>query len=522
MDFTKDFSLITPEIEQLAAIAVANSEIDPSLYTKYNVKRGLRDVTGKGVLTGLTELSEVQGHAMIDGVDTEIEGTLRYRGYSIEDLVERSSEKRFAYEEAVYLLLFGQLPTEEQFEAFKQMLSGYRTLPTHFVRDIIMKAPSKDMMNTLARSVLTLYSYDHAPDDNSVENVLRQCLELIALFPQLSVYGYQTYKYYHDGDSFFIHSPKEEYSTAENLLHMLRIDSQFTELEARTLDLALVLHAEHGGGNNSSFTTRVVSSSGTDTYSAIAAALGSLKGPRHGGANIRVINMMEDIKSHVSDWEDEYEISAYINKILNKEAFDGSGLVYGIGHAVYTKSDPRAKIFHKIVAQLSQEKDMTEEFALYERVEKLAPALVQAKTRSQKTLCANVDFYSGFAYNMLGLPRELYTPLFAISRIAGWSAHRMEEIISHGKIIRPAYKYVGPVNEYVPIEERVDPNAKKNRHNKLKDDLKRIKADKDKALKEIMAKEKADREKALKDKIAKDKAAKEKAAKDKAAKGQGS
>ncbi len=454
MDFTKDYSLITPQIEHLASLAVANSEIDPSLYLQYNVKRGLRDAAGKGVLTGLTELSEVQGHAMIDGVDTEIDGVLRYRGYAIEDLVERSSQKRFAFEEAVYLLLFGALPNEQEFEEFKQLFSGYRNLPTHFVRDIIMKAPSKDMMNTLARSVLTLYSYDHAPDDISVENVLRQCLELIALFPQLSVYGYQTYKYYHDGDSFFIHAPKEEYSAAENLLHMLRLDSQFTELEARTLDLALVLHAEHGGGNNSSFTTRVVSSSGTDTYSAIAAALGSLKGPRHGGANIKVVNMMEDIKSNVSDWEDEREISAYLNKILNKEAFDGSGLVYGIGHAVYTKSDPRAKVLHKVVAQLSQEKDMTEEFALYERVERLAPDLVKAKTKSQKSLCANVDFYSGFAYTMLGLPRELYTPIFAISRIAGWSAHRMEEIISHGKIIRPAYRYVGSPKDYIPMEER--------------------------------------------------------------------
>ncbi len=454
MDFTKDYSLITPQIEHLSSLAVANSEIDPSLYLQYNVKRGLRDATGKGVLTGLTELSEVQGHAMVDGVDTEIEGVLRYRGYAIEDLVERSSQKRFAFEEAVYLLLFGTLPNEQEFEEFKQLFSGYRNLPTHFVRDIIMKAPSKDMMNTLARSVLTLYSYDNTPDDITVENVLRQCLELIALFPQLSVYGYQTYKYYHDGDSFFIHAPKEEYSAAENLLHMLRIDSQFTELEARTLDLALVLHAEHGGGNNSSFTTRVVSSSGTDTYSAIAAALGSLKGPRHGGANIKVVNMMEDIKSNVSDWEDDREIAAYLNKILNKEAFDGSGLVYGIGHAVYTKSDPRAKILHKVVAQLSQEKEMTEEFALYERVERLAPDLVKAKTKSQKSLCANVDFYSGFAYTMLGLPRELYTPIFAISRIAGWSAHRMEEIISHGKIIRPAYRYVGTPKEYIPMEER--------------------------------------------------------------------
>ncbi len=455
MNFAEGYSLITPQIETLASIAVENNVIDPSLYGKYDVKRGLRERDGKGVLTGLTEISEVQGHEIVDGVYTEIEGLLRYRGYAVEDLLKgASANNHFAYEETVFLLLFGRLPSAEEFEEFKTVFASYRSLPTHFLRDIIMKAPSRDMMNTLARSVLTLYSYDNNPDDTSVENVLRQCLALIALFPQLAVYGYQTYKYYHDGDEFFIHAPKEEYSAAQNILYMLREDGQFTDLEARVLDMALVLHAEHGGGNNSSFTTHVVSSSGTDTYSAIAAALGSLKGPRHGGANIKVVGMMEDLKSNVSDWEDDQEISAYLNKILNKEAFDKAGLVYGIGHAIYTLSDPRAKILKECVAALSEEKGLTEEFELYQRVERLAPDLVAAKRNNGKSLCANVDFYSGFAYTMLDLPRELYTPLFAISRIAGWSAHRMEEIITKGKIIRPAYLYVGDRKDYVPMNNR--------------------------------------------------------------------
>ncbi|MBQ1544907.1 MAG: citrate/2-methylcitrate synthase [Clostridia bacterium] len=453
MDFARDYSTITEEIKQLAEQAVANGQIDPSLYAKYDVKRGLRDRDGKGVLTGLTEISELWGH---DADQNEIEGILRFRGYDVHELIDGfPKNSNFAYEEVIFLLLFGQLPDRKQFEDFKQMMAGYRNLPIHFVRDIIMKAPSKDMMNTLARSVLTLYSYDMNSDDVSIDNVLRQCLELIALFPQLAVYGYQTYKYYHDGDSFFIHSPREDYSTSENILHMLRLDSQFTQLEAKVLDMSLVLHAEHGGGNNSSFTTHVVTSSGTDTYSTVAAALGSLKGPRHGGANIKTMKMMDVIKDGVSDWKDDDELSAFLKKILYKEAFpEGGGLIYGIGHAVYTKSDPRAKMLKRFVSELSAEKGRADEFALYDSIERLAPAIVAEKVHASKTLCANVDFYSGFAYDMLGLPSELYTPIFAISRIAGWSAHRLEEIINRGKIIRPAYMSVHPPRNYVPLEER--------------------------------------------------------------------
>ncbi|MBR1704765.1 MAG: citrate/2-methylcitrate synthase [Clostridia bacterium] len=455
MEFTRDFSTIPPQVEELAKLSVANSIIDPALYQQYNVKRGLRDRDGKGVLTGLTEISEVWGHQVIDGVDTEIDGILRYRGYNVEDLIKGfPKNNNFSFEEVVYLLMFGQLPTAEQFAEFKELMAGYRTLPIHFVRDIIMKAPSKDMMNTLARSVLTLYSYDQNSDDNSPENVLRQCLELIALFPQLSVYGYQTYKYYHDGDSFFIHPPLEEYSTAENILHMLRMDSSFSSLEAKVLDMALVLHAEHGGGNNSTFTTHVVTSSGTDTYSSTAAALGSLKGPRHGGANIKVIQQMAEMKETVSDWTDEEEVAAYLGRLLNREAFDKAGLIYGLGHAIYTKSDPRARMLKEFVRRLSAEKGREDEFALYETVERIGPALVSGKRNTQKSICANVDFYSGFAYDMLGLPRELYTPIFAIARIAGWSAHRMEEIINRGKIIRPAYMSICPPRDYVPFDER--------------------------------------------------------------------
>lgn len=455
MEFTRDFSTIPPQVEELAKLSVDNNHIDPALYKEYNVKRGLRDRDGKGVLTGLTEISEVWGHQVIDGVDTEIDGILRYRGYNVEDLISGFPQNNnFAFEEVIYLLLFGQLPTEKQFAEFKELLAGYRTLPIHFVRDIIMKAPSKDMMNTLARSVLTLYSYDQNSDDNSPENVLRQCLELIALFPQLSVYGYQTYKYYHDGDSFFIHPPLEDYSTAENILHMLRMDSEFSSLEAKVLDMALVLHAEHGGGNNSTFTTHVVTSSGTDTYSSIAAALGSLKGPRHGGANIKVIQQMAEMKETVSDWTDEEEVGVYLNRLLNREAFDKAGLIYGLGHAIYTKSDPRARMLKEFVRKLSAEKGREEEFALYETVERIGPALVCGKRNTQKSICANVDFYSGFAYDMLGLPRELYTPIFAIARIAGWSAHRMEEIINRGKIIRPAYMNICPPRDYVSFDKR--------------------------------------------------------------------
>ena len=455
MDFAKDYSAIPPQVRELAQRSVENSQIDPSLYAEYNVKRGLRDRNGKGVLTGLTEISEVWGKQTVDGVDTEIDGILRYRGYNVEDLIGGfPKDNNFAYEEVIYLLLFGQLPTTEQFEEFKALLAGYRNLPIHFVRDIIMKAPSKDMMNTLARSVLTLYSYDQNSDDNSPENVLRQSLELIALFPQLSIYGYHTYRYYHDGDSFFIHPPLEEYSTAENILHMLRMDSKFTSLEAKVLDMALVLHAEHGGGNNSTFTTHVVTSSGTDTYSSTAASLGSLKGPRHGGANIKCVRQMEELKQEVKDWKDDEEIANYLNRLLNRDAFDKAGLIYGLGHAIYTKSDPRARMLKRFVRELSAEKGRTDEFELYESVERIGPALVAAKRNTQKSICANVDFYSGFAYSMLDLPLELYTPIFAIARISGWSAHRMEEIINRGKIIRPAYMNICPARDYVPFEER--------------------------------------------------------------------
>ncbi len=384
------------------------------------------------------------------------EGKLYYQGIDIEEIVDGFlQEKRFGYEEVVYLLLFGELPTESQLEDLKDILAEYRkSLPSSFVRDIIMKAPSSDLMNTLGRSVLTLYSYDTKADDTTTENVLRQCLELVALLPMFAVYGYQAANYFYEGSSFFLHPPKEEYSTAENILHMLRPDSKFTPLEAKILDIALVLHAEHGGGNNSTFTDHVVTSSGTDTYAAISAALGSLKGPRHGGANKKVSLMFEDMKKNVHDWEDDEEIKTYLTALLNKQAFDRSGLIYGMGHAVYSISDPRAKTFRKFVKKLSEEKNMLKEYALYEKVEKLAPEVIGAERHIYKGVSANIDFYSGLVYSMLGLPIELYTPIFAIGRIAGWSAHRLEELVNAGKIIRPAYKAVCPHKPYVPMSER--------------------------------------------------------------------
>lgn len=451
-----DFSAITPQINDLTELCVENSTIDTALYTKYDVKRGLRDVNGKGVLTGLTEISEIISNKDVDGQSVPCEGQLSYRGYNIEDIISGShSNGNFAFEESTYLLLFGKLPTQKELDEFKQLLANYRQLPTSFVRDIIMKAPSRDMMNALARSVLTLYSYDKNADDTSLPNVLRQCLQLIALFPLLSVYSYQTYKHYHDGESLFIHAPRADYSTAENILHMLRADSQFTDLEARVLDMALVLHAEHGGGNNSTFTTHVVTSSGTDTYSAIAAALGSLKGPKHGGANIKVIQMFEDMKKNVNNWEDDSEVSDYLRALLAKEAFDNKGLIYGIGHAIYSVSDPRAKMFRGFVENLSKEKGLEAEYELYSRVERLAPDIIAGNRKMFKGVSANVDFFSGFAYSMLGLPGELFTPIFAIARISGWSAHRMEELINAGKIIRPAYMSVSEPREYIPIDKRV-------------------------------------------------------------------
>lgn len=449
------FSEITPDIVRLAGLSQQADIIDTELFTKYDVKRGLRDLNGKGVLAGLTHISDVRATEIIDGVPHPAHGQLFYRGYNVKDLVNGfTRDGRFGFEEVTYLLLFAKLPTEEELENFKQILAGYRSLPTSFVRDIIMKAPSSDMMNTLARSVLTLYSYDDRADDVSLPNVLRQCLQLISLFPMLSIYGYQAYKHYHDGQSLFIHKPDLTLSTAENILHILRPDSKYTPLEAKLLDIALVLHMEHGGGNNSSFTTHVVTSSLTDTYSVIAAAIGSLKGPRHGGANIKVVQMFEDMKKEVKDWTDEEEVSEYLRKLLHKEAFDHAGLIYGVGHAIYSKSDPRAVIFKSFVEKLSEEKGLHKEFALYSLVEKLAPQIIAKERQMYKGVSINVDFYSGFVYHMLGLPLELYTPIFAIARISGWSAHRMEELANNGKIIRPAYKPIGNDQEYIDMYSR--------------------------------------------------------------------
>lgn len=446
---------ITPELLEMSDLCKKASTIDTSYYTKYDVKRGLRDENGKGVLVGLTEISDVHASKTVDGKTVPDKGALYYRGYNIKDIIRGLKDSNhFGFEESTYLLLFGKLPTQEELNDFTALLSEYRTLPTSFVRDIIMKAPSKDMMNTLARSVLTLYSYDDKANDTSFPNVLRQCLQLISLFPLLSVYGYQAYKHYHDGASLFIHAPKPEYSTAENILHILRDDSKFTPLEAKLLDIALIIHMEHGGGNNSTFTTHLVSSSGTDTYSVIAASLGSLKGPKHGGANIKVVQMFEDMKSNIKDWSDEKEVSAYLRALLHKEAFDHAGLIYGMGHAVYSLSDPRAEIFRSFVERLSREKGQDKEFALYSLVERLAPQIIAEERKMYKGVCPNVDFYSGFAYSMLDLPLELYTPIFAIARIAGWSAHRMEELAGNGKIMRPAYKNIQEHLDYVPMSER--------------------------------------------------------------------
>ncbi len=451
----RNYSEITPEIKKLSCLCEKCDKIEQALYTKYDVKRGLRDLNGEGVLTGLTHISEIRASVSENGIKRPCEGKLFYRGINVKDIVDGFlSERRFGFEEAAYLLLFGDLPTRDELSDFNKLLAGYRSLPTSFVRDIIMKAPSKDMMNTLARSVLTMYSYDTNADDISPENVLRQCLQLIAVFPLLSVYGYQAYRHYYDNQSLFIHSPSPDLSSAENILSLLRPDCRYTELDARVLDLALVLHAEHGGGNNSSFTVHVVTSSGTDTYSAVAAALGSLKGPRHGGANIKVVKMFEDLKANVKDLKDDDEINAYLHRLLNRDAFDRQGLIYGLGHAVYSLSDPRAEIFRAFVSKLAAEKGLSDEYELYARVERLAPALIAKERKIYKGVSANVDFYSGFAYSLLGLPIELYTPIFAIARIAGWSAHRLEEIVNNGKIIRPAYKSVSAERSYIPLDER--------------------------------------------------------------------
>lgn len=449
------YSSITPEIYSLAEKCIENSNINPELYTVHQVKRGLRDIDGRGVLTGLTEISTINSTKNVDGKQVPCEGELYYRGININDIVDGFySEDRFGFEETVYLLLFGKLPDKTELEDFEQLLRKYRSLPTNFVRDVIMKAPNGDIMNTLARSVLTLYSYDKNANDVSIPNVLRQCIQLIATFPLLSVYAYHAYNHYEKFKGLYIHRPSPKMSTAENILRTLRPDKVFTHLEARILDMALVLHAEHGGGNNSTFTTHVVTSSGTDTYSSVAASLCSLKGPKHGGANIKVKYMFDDMKKHLTDWKDDEQIKDYLMKLLNKEAFDKAGLIYGMGHAVYSISDPRSEIFRSFVGKLSEEKGRYGEFLLYNKVAELATQVIAKKRKIYKGVSPNIDFYSGFAYSMLELPDELYTPMFATARIAGWSAHRIEELINTNKIIRPAYKSVSEVTEYVPLEKR--------------------------------------------------------------------
>lgn len=452
---TKYVCTITPKIKELAEICLTNDRIPYDLYIKNEVKRGLRDVDGRGVLTGLTEISDVKSTEIINGERVPCEGELRYRGVNINDLVGGfTKEKRFGFEETVYLLLFGKLPDKAELDDFFELLGSYRSLPTNFVRDVILKAPTPDMMNKLATSVLTLYSYDENANDTSVANVLRQCLQLIANFPTLAVYSYQAYMYYIEGQSLFIHIPDPKLSTAENILHLLRPDSKYTRLEAQLLDLALVLHAEHGGGNNSTFTTHVVTSSGTDTYSSTAASLCSLKGPRHGGANIKVTEMMDNIKQNVKNVRDKEELTQYLADMLDKKVFDKTGLIYGMGHAVYSLSDPRAELFKRFVKALSEEKGMTEEYEFYVSVAEISAELIKEKRKIYKGVSPNIDFYSGFVYSMLGLPKELFTPIFAISRIAGWSAHRIEELINMGKIIRPAYMNVMEPRDYVPLANR--------------------------------------------------------------------
>ncbi len=451
----KSYSKITPYISEMAEIANKNNKIEPEMYALHRVNRGLRDMNGNGVVTGLTEVSKIKAKTLDEfGNSIPCEGQLCYRGIDVRDLVNGfMNDGRFGFEETVYLLLFSELPNEEQLKTFTNELSEYRTLPKSFVRDMILKAPGKDMMNMLSRGVLALYAYDDNPDDISIPNVLRQSLQMISMFPLLAVYGYQSYRHYHRGKSLHIRLPKPHFSTAENILHILRKDGQFTELEAKILDLALVLHAEHGGGNNSTFTTHVVTSSGTDTYSAIAAALGSLKGPRHGGANIKVVKMFEDMKKNINV-KNKSEIEGYLKKLLDKQAFDNTGLIYGMGHAVYSLSDPRSDILKECAKALSKEKGREEEYALYETVAKLAPELIAEKRKMYKGVSANVDFYSGLIYKMLGIPNELYTPIFAIARIAGWSAHRIEEIQNAGKIIRPAYINVKDDEIYTPLQNR--------------------------------------------------------------------
>ena len=439
-------------LDTYVEICNETDQIEVGLYQKNNVKRGLRDADGRGVLTGLTEISDVVGFRGEERIP--IPGELYYQGYEVKKLVSGLRNSLYGFEETTYLLLFGQLPSNEELETFVGVLEELRQLPEAFNRDVIMKAPSKDMMNILQKCVQSLYAYDEMANDTSVKHVLEQSLQLIAQFPVIAAYGYQAYRHYHLEKSLIIHRPKKGLSTAENLLRLIRTDGKYTELEAKVLDVCLIIHAEHGGGNNSTFTTHVLTSSGTDTYSTISAALGSLKGPRHGGANLKVQQMFDDLKNNVKDWENEDELSEYLQAILDKKAFDNAGLIYGMGHAVYSESDPRAVILKEYAKKLSKEKGMEREFELHERVERIAKKLITANRNTQKAVCANVDFYSGFVYTMLRIPTEIFTPMFAIARISGWSAHRLEELVNKGKIIRPAYKYVGEHREYVPIEER--------------------------------------------------------------------
>jgi citrate synthase len=442
-------------LEELTLLVENKDKIDPEYYIKFNVKKGLRNSDGSGVLVGLTEIGEVHGYVIDEGEKKPDWGRLSYRGTNVEDIVNGfQTESRFGFEEVCYLLLFGELPNSERLEEFNDLLGSHRALPHGFTEDMILKAPSNDVMNKLARSVLASYSYDQNPDDTSAKNLLRQSIELIASFPTMMAYGYQAKSHYHGNNSLFIHMPKKELGTAENILHMIRPDNKYTKTEAELLDLALVLHAEHGGGNNSSFATRVVSSTGTDTYSAIAAAVGSLKGPKHGGANAKVMAMIDDIKENVSNWEDPDEIESYLIKILKKEVGDKSGLIYGMGHAVYTLSDPRAVLLKEKALELAKEKNRVSEYNLYTYIESLSPKVFFDVKGSGKDISANVDFYSGFVYSMLNIPPELYTPIFAVSRIVGWCAHRIEELVSIQRIIRPAYKSVLTRKKYLPVSER--------------------------------------------------------------------
>lgn len=452
-----DFTRITPGITTLTKKLERNSVIDPELYTKYDVKRGLRDINGHGVVAGLTNVADIHAYDNIDGTSVPCDGHLYYRGYDMQDLVRGFiSDDRFGFEEITYLLLTGELPSPTRLALFQKEMDYLRPLPEGFVRDIMMEAPASDVMNGLARSVLTLYTYDDRADDIGLPNVMRQCMQLISCFPVIAAFTYRVYDHYHNNNSLVLHDPPQGLSQAETLLYMIRPDKTYTELEAKLLDLCLIVHADHGGGNNSAFTTRVVTSTGTDTYSAIASALCSLKGPKHGGANIKVRHMFNDLMENVHDWKDDEEIARYLNNLLEKKAFDHSGLIYGMGHAVYSKSDPRALVLREFVRSLSKEKGREDECDLYMKVETLAGQMIADKRKIYKGVSANVDFYSGFIYDMLNIPEELYTPLFAVARISGWCAHRLEELAQHSRIIRPAYKGIAPRHEYIKMEDRRD------------------------------------------------------------------